>query len=67
MIIIILPFLQLEWFPLSMSYSGGQLLVGDVNNFLHVIDPRHGEFSLLHVSTCKKRKRIEDYFVIYYQ
>lgn len=33
-----------------MSYGEGQLLVGDVNNFVHVIDPRHSEFRLLHVS-----------------
>lgn len=32
-----------------MSYAEGQILVGDINNFVHVIDPSHGNFELSHV------------------
>lgn len=34
---------------MSMSYDGGQLFIGDLNGYLHVIDPTNGAFELLHV------------------
>uniref|UniRef100_A0A2L2YHS3 F-box/WD repeat-containing protein 9 n=1 Tax=Parasteatoda tepidariorum TaxID=114398 RepID=A0A2L2YHS3_PARTP len=43
----VLKTINLEGFPLSMSYEYGQLLVGDVLGSIHVIDPVSGNFDLL--------------------
>ncbi|XP_054711253.1 F-box/WD repeat-containing protein 9-like [Uloborus diversus] len=37
---------KLDGFPMSMSYNDGQILVGDVEGSIHVIDP-HEDYELL--------------------
>lgn len=50
--------LEFEYFPLSMSYGEGQLFFGDVNNSVHVIDPAHGEFNLVHTIASGHSKKV---------